>query len=516
MPSASAAHPAELVLASLWRAAGLPDAALADVSLPGKDPVLPTSFQVATAAQASLGAVALAAVQLWHHRTGQRQQVRVNRAHAALECSAHFSIDGHTPDLWDTLSGLYPCGSAAGQPGFVRIHANFAHHRNVALQVLGLSGMTGLAGAAGAVGATAREARTDSKGTTSQTDADADTVSREAVSTALRQWTAPAFEQAVADAGGVVAAARRFADWDRHPQAQALASQPLVAVTPITDGHALPRTWPAITPAQQPLAGLRVLDLTRILAGPVAGRCLAAYGADVLLVNGPHLPNIAAIADTSRGKLSTQIDLRNATGRDQLHALAHQAQVFLQGYRPGALAAQGFSATALAQQHPGIVVASLSAYGDTGPWAGRRGFDSLVQTATGFNWAEADLAGSSAPKAMPVQILDYAAGHLLAFGIQAALWRQATQGGSWQVQVTLAGVAAWLRAMGQDAAGLSVTAPAIDAYLQDSPCGFTASGRTGQGTLRAVRHAPQFSVTPAQWRRPAMPPGSHAPAWPAG
>ena len=222
-------------------------------------------------------------------------------------------------------------------------------------------------------------------------------------------------------------------------------------------------------------------------------------------MNGPHLPNITAIADTSRGKRSAQIDLRDADGRARLQALVARSHVFLQGYRPGALAARGFSAQDLARLRPGIVVASLSAYGHVGPWAGRRGFDSLVQTATGFNLAEAEAAGSSQPRAMPMQILDYTAGHLLAFGAQAALWRQHTEGGSWQVRVSLAGVAQWLRALGRVADGLSVQAPPIDGWLETVDSGF--------GRLTAVRHAGQLSLTPPAWRHPSMPPGSHPAAF---
>jgi crotonobetainyl-CoA:carnitine CoA-transferase CaiB-like acyl-CoA transferase len=485
MPPSTPPTPSETALAALWQAAGLPAPALRMASLPGIGAVLPSSFDIATAAQASIGAAGLAAAWLWQHRSGQPQQLLMDRAHATLEFSGHFSIDGQTPELWDKLSGLYACGAALGQPGWVRVHANFAHHREAALRVLGLP-----EGAA---------------------------TERPAVTQALQKWSATAFEQAVTDAGGVVAAARSFAEWDAHPQAQALASQRLVAITPIAGGEAPPRAWPAVSatqagaPGHRPLSGLRVLDLTRILAGPVAGRCLAGHGADVLLVNGPHLPNIAAIADTSRGKLSAQIDLRADAGCHQLHGLAQQAHVFLQGYRPGALAGRGFSATALAQRHPGIVVASLSAYGDSGPWAGRRGFDSLVQTCTGLNLAEAQAAGSPTPRAQPMQVLDYAAGHLLAFGIQAALWRQATQGGSWQVQVTLAGVGHWLRSLGQDSSGLAAVAPPATPWLEDSASGF---GQGGPGRLQAMRHAAQLSATPVQWLRPSMPPGSHPAAWP--
>ena len=498
-------------LAALWHGAGLPAAALAQVQLGDTtSAVLPSSFCVATAAQASLAAAALAAAELWQLRQPQapRQQVSVHRVHAALDCRGFFTLDGRAPALWDKLSGLYPCGADGAGPspgaacGWVRIHANFAHHRDGALQLLGLP--------------------------------PGPETSRDAVTQALRRWRAEDFEQAAADAGLVVAAARSFADWDAHPQGQALASQPLLAIDRLGDGA--PLAWadgasPA-SPDDPALHGLRVLDLTRILAGPVAGRCLAAYGADVMLVNAPHLPNIESIADTSRGKLSTLIDLRDASGRAQLDALVDGAQVLLQGYRPGTLAGRGYSPEALVRRRPGLVVAELSAYGWTGPWAGRRGFDSLVQTATGFNLAEAQAQAANnarsapttpafspafppaLPQALPMQILDYAAGHLLAFGIQAALWRQATQGGSWRVRVCLAGVGLWLRSLGRQADGLVALAPSLSPWLEYSVCGFGA-GPGGSGVLRAPRHAAQFSATPARWRRPSMPPGSHAPLWPA-
>ena len=473
--------PAMAAATTLWRAAGMPTKALRHAMLTGTGPVLPSSFDVATAAQASLGLAALAASEIGHLRGGERQNVSVDRVHAALECSAWFALDGRTPDPWDPLSGLYPCGGPGAPAGWVRIHANFAHHRDGALRLLGLP-----------PGAATR---------------------REAVARALVGWAAEGFEQAAADAGLVVAAVRSFAQWDAHPQALALGRRPPLHISAIDSGQppAPAQPWPHITAAQSPLTGLRVLDLTRILAGPVAGRCLAYYGADVMLVNGPHLPNIDAIADNSRGKLSALIDLRDASGQARMRALLADAQVFLQNYRPGALAARGLDAESLAQLRPGIVVGSLSAYGGVGPWAGRRGFDSLVQTATGFNLAEADAAGSTSPKALPMQILDYAAGHLLAFGIQAALWRQATQGGSWQVQVSLVDVGHWLRSLGRLADGLSAIAPSLQPYLEDSPCGF---GPEGHATLRALRHAAHFSRTPVSALRPSMPPGSHPPVWP--
>lgn len=463
---------ARSALAALWQAAGLPDVALETLHLPGDGPVLPSSFQVATAAQAGIAAAALAAAELWALRHGgRRQQVSVDRVHATLECLGWFQLDGVTPPLWDPLSGLYPCGEALGEPGWVRIHANFAHHRDGALSLLGCP-----------IGA--------------------DTP-RSAVAGALRHWRAEAFETAAADAGLVVAAARSFAQWDRHPQGQAVAGHPVVEIDRIGDADPLP--WPGATEAAAPLTGLRVLDLTRILAGPVAGRTLAAHGAQVLLVNGPHLPNIGAIADTSRGKRSSQIDLRTADGRATLQSLIAGAHVFLQGYRPGALAGHGFGAADAARMRPGIVHLSLSAYGHRGPWADRRGFDSLVQTSTGFNVAEAEATGSPQPQALPMQILDYTAGHLLAFGAQAALWRQQQEGGSWQVRVSLAGVAQWLRHLGRVAPGTAGERPALAPWIETVASGY--------GRLSALRHAGSLSITPPAWELPSMPPGSHGAAW---
>ena len=249
-----------------------------------------------------------------------------------------------------------------------------------------------------------------------------------------------------------------------------------------------------------------MLDLTRILAGPFCGRLLAAYGAEVMLVNSPSLPNIESIAESSRGKLSALADLRTETGRDALRAVLRDSEVFVQGYRPGSLAALGFAPEAVAQARPGIVMVSLSAYGETGPWANKRGFDSLVQTATGFNHAEAQAAGAEQPRALPMQMLDMATGALMAFGAQAVLLRQQREGGSWHVRVSLARTGLWLRELGRVANGFD--APAADF------AGLMETSTSGWGELGTVRHAAAFSHTPAGYARPSMPPGSHPLAWP--
>ncbi|TKI04492.1 CoA transferase [Martelella alba] len=453
------------ILKSLWALANLPAEALDWATLTGADPVFPSSFAVGAAAQSAIAAAALAACELGHARGASRQRLAVDMRHAAIECTGSFRLDGREPSLWDPFSGLYRCAD-----GYVRVHANFAHHREGALKLLRLDPATA-------------------------TRADAEQ--------ALLAWRAMDYEQAAAQQGLVATALRRFDEWDATPQGQAIAGQPLLTISRI--GDAPPLTLPVLGADQPPLTRLRVLDLTRILAGPVGGRALAALGADVMLVNSPFLPNIDAIADTSRGKRSAHIDLLTETGRAKLWQLIAQAHVFSQGYRPGGLAERGFSPEALAERRPGIVCVSLTAYGTQGPWADRRGFDSLVQTAMGFNHAEGEAAGDGRPRALPMQILDQATGYLMAFGAAAALYRQRREGGSWLVDVSLAQTGQWLRGLGRIAGGLRMARPDAGPYCITELSGF--------GELYAVRPSAQLARTPAGYARPSMPPGSHAAAW---
>lgn len=474
--SAASAQRARAALQQQWELAGLPARALSQLRLTGRARGFVSSFAVVDAVQASVAAAALAATQVEQLRQPRRpvQMVTVDAQHAAFESSGYFTLDGRRPDPWAPVSGLYACGQAVGEPGWVRIHANFDHHRDGALALLGLP-----EGAA---------------------------TPREAVAQALAHWRAQDVETQAAVRGLPVAASRSHAQWQSLGQEERVAGTALVQIERVGDAPALP--WPGLQNGQRPLAGLRVLDLTRILAGPVAGRTLAAYGADVMLVNSPHLPNIDAIADTSRGKRSTHADMNEAAGHDALSMLVRGAHVFMQAYRPGALQAKGFGTEQLLQMRPGLVVAELCAYGWEGPWAGRRGFDSLVQTASGINEDEAAAHGSAQPRALPMQALDYGAGFWLAFGVEAALLRQAQQGGSWRVRVTLAGVAHWLRGLGRvQVAGHAWTEarPDIAPYLQTLDSGF--------GKLQAVRHSARFSHTPVAWDHASMPPGSSQPRW---
>jgi crotonobetainyl-CoA:carnitine CoA-transferase CaiB-like acyl-CoA transferase len=254
---------------------------------------------------------------------------------------------------------------------------------------------------------------------------------------------------------------------------------------------------------------LRVLDLSRVIAGPVAGRTLAAHGADVLLISGPDLPAIPWLTiDTGRGKLTSFVELKSEQGGRAARS-AGEADIFSQGYRRAPSRSLGFSPEDAARINPGIVYVSLSAYGHAGPWAERRGFDSLVQTATGFNHAEGQAAGVDGPKELPAQMLDHATGYLMAFGAMMAKARQSREGGSWHVRVSLAQTGRWLWNLGRVADGFKTE----DLKGKRS----ALSSRRCLG-LRSAAVGPAFGVlskTPAFWARPAMPLGSHPPQWPA-
>ena len=460
------------ILSEVWTSAGGEAAALDAVTLSGEEPQLPSSFRVAAAAQVSIAASALAAAEIWKMRSGEAQQVAVDMRHAVIECRSerYLRVDGKPPPpAWDAIAGVYKV-----RDGFVRLHTNFPHHRDAVCKVLNCE------------------------------------AERDAVQAALMAWEGEAFETAAYADGGVVAFMRTHDQWQATPHAKALAALPLISITKI--GEAAPKPWP---PGDRPLTGVRVLDLSRVIAGPVAGRTLAAHGADVLLISGPGLPAIPWLTiDTGRGKLTAFLELRTEQGRAALRELLAEADIFSQGYRPHALAGLGFSPGQAARINPGIIYVTLSAYGaygaGAGPWAGRRGFDSLVQTATGFNHAEGQAAGIEGPKELPAQMLDHATGYFMATGAMMAKARQAREGGSWHVQVSLAQTGRWLWDLGRVDGGLDtrdLTGEAAMPYMEEVGSGF--------GALRSVRHSAAFSRTPAFWARPAMPLGSHPPQWPA-
>ncbi|MFG3594924.1 CoA transferase [Bradyrhizobium sp. RDI18] len=454
------------ILSDIWTSIGGDPSALDAITLTGDEPQLPSSFRVAAAAQVSIAAAGLAAAEIWKMRSGEGQEVAVDMRHAVVECRSerYLRVDGKPPPpAWDAIAGIYKI-----RDGFVRLHTNFPHHRDAVCKVLNCK------------------------------------PARDAVQAALLQWDGEAFETAAYTSGGVVAFMRSHDEWLTTPQAKALDGLPLISITKI--GEAPPKPWPK---GERPLAGIRVLDLSRVIAGPVAGRTLAAHGADVLLISGPDLPAIPwLVIDTGRGKLTSFVELKSEHGRGVLRDVLAQADIFSQGYRPRAIAGLGFSPEDAARINPGIIYVTLSAYGHAGPWAERRGFDSLVQTATGFNHAEGQAAGVDGPKELPAQMLDHATGYFMAFGAMMAKVRQAREGGSWHVEVSLAQTGRWLRNLGRVSDGFAVkdlNAEAVRPFIEEMSSGF--------GPLRSVRHSALLSKTPAFWARPAMPLGSHLPQW---
>ena len=460
------------ILTEVWTSAGGDAAALDAVRLTGEEPQLPSSFRVAAAAQVSIAASGLAAAEIWKQRTGEAQTVSVDMRHATVECRSerYLRVAGKPPPpAWDAIAGVYKTGDGR----FVRLHTNFPHHRAAVCKVL------------------------DCK------------AERDDVQAALMRWEAEAFETAAYAAGGVVAMMRRYDEWQATPHAKALAQLPLISIEKI--GEAAPKPWPKGGPKRdRPLAGIRVLDLSRVIAGPVAGRTLAAHGADVMLISGPDLPAIPWLSiDNGRGKLSSFVELKSEQGRAAMRELLAEADIFSQGYRPRALATLGFAPDDAARINPGIVYVTLSAYGHAGPWAERRGFDSLVQTSTGFNHAEGQAAGVDGPKELPAQMLDHATGYFMAFGAMMAKARQAREGGSWHVRVSLAQTGRWLWNLGRLAEGLKTPD-----FPGDAVKPFIEELASGYGALHSTKPSAILSKTPAFWARPSMPLGSHPPRWP--
>jgi len=439
-----------------------------------RDPILPTSFRIGEAAAAALGATGLAVSDLWQLRTGRAQDVAVDtrQATASLRSGHYMKMDGAPVSTErNTVMGTYPAKNGR----WSYLHCNFPNHREAALKVLGVP------------------------------------EDRDAVTRAVAKWDALELEEAIIAAKGAGGMVRTMDEWAKHPQAAAIASLPLFEIVKI--GPSAPEP---LREGDRPLSGVRVLDLTRVLAGPTCARTLAEHGADVMKITAKHLPNLGYQEyDTGHGKLSAQLDLREARDVDILRGLVRDADVFSQGYRPGTLGDRGFSPEALAQLRPGIVVVSLCAFSHLGPWASRRGFDTVVQTVSGITLRQGGLFPGAAPgpQFYPVSAIDYLTGYLMAFGAMVALARRAREGGSWLVRISLAQTGRWLTSRGE----------VPESQLKDVPKEFapeeiarwSMTSDTPVGRLHHLAPVVRLSETPARWARTTVPLGHHEPVWPA-
>jgi len=445
---------------------GLP-AALADrVTLVGQGQPYATPFPVVECAASVLGGIGAAVSLLWEERTGETQPVTVERGHAGASLVG-FQLQrlegGNLPaapmSRERPLVKLYRCRDGR----WVHLQGQFAHLAARTCEVLGCDVDSGV----------------------------------DVVAERVARWDAPALEDALAGAGTCGAMARTAEEWSAHPQAEAIAPLGRVSVEKI--GESAPE---APRGSRRPLEGVRVLDLSRLLAGPTNARTLAEQGAEVLLVNSPRLENIPLfVMDTSHGKRSCRLDLDDPAGAAALRELARGADVFTQGYRSGSLAARGFGPDELAELRPGMVVVSINCYGDDGPWQRRPGWEQMAQTVSGMVVGQ---GGPDHPELLPAAACDYTTGYLAALGTMAALWRRAHEGGSYLVRVSLCQTARWFTEA-PETPGEPTGFGDLGPYLTTS--------ETPYGRLHHLGPVAALPVTPGRWEVPTSPIGTHPPAW---
>ncbi|CAO5156423.1 CoA-transferase family III [Frankia sp. AiPs1] len=439
----------------------------ARLTLTGPAEVLPSMYRVTTLAAVSVAVAAVGAGRLLSARSGGGDPpltVDTRHAAAAFGSERHLRVDGR-PLLTarEPISGFY----RTADDRWIQLHCTFPHHRDGVLDLLGVPGK------------------------------------RDAVARVVRGVDAATLETELQAMGLCASMARTEAEWSRHPQAAALAEQPVLEIERLDDSPPRP-----LVPCETPAAGVRVLDLTRVIAGPVAGRTLAAHGADVLRVGAAHLPEVdMLLVDTGFGKRNTFLNLRVGADARRLRELIASADVLLAAYRPRALDRLGFDADAVARLRPGIIYATISGYGRTGPWSGLRGFDSLVQTASGMTLAGKAADDLSEPVLLPVQALDHASGYLAAGGILDALSRRVREGGSWHVRVSLARTGRLLQDLGRhDTRAMPEPGPEdLEPFRDTYPSEF--------GELSYIRPPATVAGVAPRWTRPPARLGTSAPSW---
>jgi crotonobetainyl-CoA:carnitine CoA-transferase CaiB-like acyl-CoA transferase len=447
------------------RLAGLELAAETDLTIEGDDPVLESPFRVAEVAATALGLVGQEANRIWQMRGGRPQSLSVDLRHAAASLRSYEQLKVDRPEPLPPrnpppVTAIYECSDSR----FIHLHGSFTHAPGI-LEELGL----GL------------------------------TATREDIAAATRQRVSWELEDALAAKGLCNAVCRTNDEWLAHPQGALLATKPVVEVTKIGDGPLQP-----LGEGPRPLSGVRVLDLTRVLAGPTCARTLAEHGADVLHIASPSLPTIERFEmDTGHGKRQAYIDLTDPAQAETLFDLVREAGVFSQGFQYRSLERRGLGPQQLAAIRPGIIYVSENAFGIDGPWQERPGWEQLAQATTGVCVVQ---GGEGSPVLAPAAMNDYTTGYLAALGTMVALQRRATEGGSWAVKVSLSQTSMWYYRAGHHldrttATGLGDVTP----FLETHP--------TDYGTMTHLRPPLRMSDTMPRWEQPTAPLGTHGPAW---
>ncbi|WP_028311787.1 CoA transferase [Derxia gummosa] len=451
-----------------------------EVSITGRDPLFRSPLRIGETSADVLAARAIAANDLWQLRTGERQSLSIDvRAAAAMSLAGGDMTqrrDEHgiyrpippSPELRHMIALTQPWQAADGR--WLLPHTNLPHLERRVLDVLGCESTP------------------------------------EAVAAGVARWNAAELEDAIAAARACAGLVRTPDEWLAHPHGALLASRPVVEITKLADGAPEP-----LPPGDEPLSGIRVLDLTRILAGPTCGLGLAEHGADVLMVTAPHLPQVPAfVRDTSHGKRSCFLDMDRPDQADRLRALVREADVFIDGYRPNRLAAHGFGVDELVALRPGLVHVSVNCFGADGPFADRAGWDQVAQAVTGICHVQGEASGAGRPQLTPVFMCDFLTGFLGSYGAMLALARRAREGGSYRVQVSLCQTAMLLLRQGliddfADAPGaLAPEEFAAYALRDDGSC---------YGDLLSLGPVLRMSRTPPRWAGTTPALGSGSASW---
>jgi hypothetical protein len=453
-------------LGELWHALGGEEARTRGVALSGPRHVLPSPYDVTGLSVGSVAAAALAVAELHGLRRGlATPAVELGSVEAALafRCELYLRPLGWAlPPVWDAIAGVYRT-----REGFIRLHTNYAHHRDAVLRVTG-------------------------------TDAD-----RGAVAATVAGWSGEQLEAAVVREGGCAAVMRSPGEWRAHPQGGAVLRQPLVHCRASASGGGAP-AWATAGSSDRPLSDLRVLDLTRVIAGPVATRWLAAYGAEVLRLDPPGFEEVGALVpETTVGKRRAHLDLRTPSGRAVFEQLLGDADVLVHGYRTDALARLGYDDERIRSDYPELIVTQHNAYGFEGPWRNRRGFDSLVQMSCGIAARGMEVYASDAPRPLPAQALDHATGYLIAAATCRALSERLLHGRVTYSRLSLARTAHALLSQGE-VGDVEVPEPAAEVVAR-----YLESAESAFGPLRRVRVPGRIDGLAARYAVPAGSLGSH-------